>query len=93
MTCKDSSFGDFYNIPHVDLATPHKTLIYYVNDSDGDTLIFKERYYGKADYSAKTIEKTITPKANRAVIFDGLKYHTGSVPTKNNRIIINMNFD
>ena len=93
MTCKDPSFGDFYNIPHIDLANPHKTLIYYVNDSDGDTIIFKDRWRGRPDFSAKTIEQTISPKANRAVIFDGHKYHTGTVPTSNNRIILNMNFD
>jgi hypothetical protein len=68
-------------------------MVYYVNDSDGDTVIFKERWLGKADYSIKNIETRITPKANRAVIFDGLRYHTGSVPTKNNRVLINMNFD
>jgi len=93
MTCKDPSFGDYYNVPHVDIPKPHKTLIYYVNDSDGDTVIFKERWFGQNDYAAKTIAKTITPKANRAVIFDGLRYHTGSVPSKNNRVLININFD
>jgi hypothetical protein len=62
MTCKDSSFGDYYNVPHVDIPMPHKTLIYYVNDSDGDTVIFKERWFGKNDYAAKTVAKTITPK-------------------------------
>lgn len=93
MTCKDPSFGNFYNVPHVDLAIPHKTLIYYVNDSDGDTVIFKEHWYGKTNFSAKTIERSVSPKANRAVIFNGLKYHTGTVPTNNNRIILNMNFD
>ena len=48
---------------------------------------------GNARVSIKNIETRITPKANRAVIFDGLRYHTGSVPTKNNRVLINMNFD
>jgi hypothetical protein len=93
MTCKDQTFGNYYNVPHVDIPVPHKTMVYYVNDSDGDTVIFKERWLGKADYSIKNIETRITPKANRAVIFDGLRYHTGSVPTKNNRVLINMNFD
>jgi hypothetical protein len=31
-----------YNIPHVDATKPHKTLIYYLNDSDGDTRIFDQ---------------------------------------------------
>ena len=93
MTCKDPSFGEYYNVPHVDIPIPHKTLIYYINDSDGDTVIFKERWFGKNDYTAKTIAKTITPKANRAVIFEGIRYHTGSVPSNNNRVLININFD
>jgi hypothetical protein len=93
MTCKDQTFGNYYNVPHVDIPQPHRTMVYYVNDSDGDTVIFKERWFGKNDYSVKNIETTVTPKANRAVIFDGLRYHTGSVPTGNNRVLININFD
>ena len=30
--------------PHVDMPRPHWVVIYYVNDSDGDTLIFDKTY-------------------------------------------------
>ena len=29
---------------HTDFDIPHKTLLYYLNDSDGDTMIFNERF-------------------------------------------------
>ena len=89
---KNQSFGDFYNVPHVDGEQPHKTMIYYVNDADGDTVIFKERYNGILDFSKKTIERSVSPKTGKAVIFDGLRYHTGSVPTTGHRVLININF-
>ena len=89
---KNQTFGDYYNVPHVDDEQPHKTMIYYVNDADGDTVIFKERFSGILNYSKKTIEKSVSPKKGKAVIFDGLRYHTGSVPTQGHRILININF-
>jgi hypothetical protein len=88
---KDPSFGDYYQVPHTDFTTPHMTMIYYVNDSDGDTVFFEEMYTG-VDINKKTVSKRVTPKKNKCVLFDGLRYHTGSVPSKNNRIIININF-
>jgi hypothetical protein len=35
---KNETFGDFYTVPHTDDEHDHKTMIYYVNDSDGDTV-------------------------------------------------------
>jgi len=32
------------HFPHVDAYYPHKVLLYYVNDSDGDTFIMNEMY-------------------------------------------------
>jgi len=81
---------------HVDYIFPHYASIYYVNDSDGDTVIYNERYNGERDLdiSNLTIMHKISPKANRLVIFDGLYYHTGHSPSRNkNRILINSNYD
>lgn len=67
--------------PHVDLTYPHITTIYYVNDSDGDTVL----------YNREMVH--IEPRANRLLIFDGLTMHTGHTPMKQNRrILINTNF-
>ena len=100
----ESKRGDI----HVDQSNPffpHYATIFYVNDSDGNTVIYNERYDGEdGDYSSKviqekgleeklTIQQEIEPKANRMVAFDGLYIHTGSVPAKHNtRVILNSNF-
>jgi hypothetical protein len=89
---KNSNFGDFYNVPHVDDPQPHNTMIYYVNDCDGDTILFKEFFSGQLDYTKKTVERKIQPCKNKCVVFNGLRYHTGSVPKYNHRVIININF-
>jgi hypothetical protein len=66
---------------HIDSNVPHIVCLYYVNDTDGDTFI--------CDIDKKL--RRISPKKNRAVIFDGSLYHASSLPTKNKRIIININ--
>lgn len=81
-----------YNLPHVDYQYPHDTVIYYFNDSDGDTRMFKEHAKDDPDPKTFTVEKRIEPKANRLVLFDGLQFHTASNPiTTNRRIILNVN--
>ena len=79
--------------PHVDNDEKHFVVIYYVNDSDGDTVIYNQKYSGKVyNQSELTVFKTITPKAGSIVIFDGSMYHTNYAPQKNNfRCVINMN--
>lgn len=74
-----------YNTPHVDNALKNSlSIIYYVNDSDGDTIIFNETD------TPFTIKQRITPKKNRAVIFDSAYYHTSSNPIKNeHRVVMN----
>ena len=76
--------------PHQDLDYPNTTAIYYVNDSDGDTLVYNE----KELVDEFTIMESVAPKKNRLIIFDGTHFHTGHSPMKNpNRILINMNFN
>lgn len=70
-----------YNNKHVDLLVPHVVVLYYVNDSDGDTHMFK---------GVETI-RTVTPKKNRVVIFDGSIYHSSGSPSKHKRCVINFN--
>ena len=69
LVCKNPTFGDFYQGPHTDYATPHMVMIYYVSDSDGDTILFNEKYTGTIDNSKKTISQRITPKKNKCIIF------------------------
>ena len=90
---------DNYSLPHVDYYYPHETLIFYLNDSDGDTFIFNEwfTYTGNNNGIASekfTVQERVTPKANRLVWIDGLHYHTASNPIDNDkRIILNINLN
>ncbi len=88
---------------HVDYSSEHMTALLYMNDCDGDTIIYNERFDPTADHSAFdyfqklkdtfTVKERITPKANRLVIFDGLHYHCGSTPTNaGRRVVVNINF-
>jgi hypothetical protein len=69
-------------------------VLYYVVDSDGDTLIvdkiregnIEEYHHNVEDYK---ILQRVKPKQGRAVIFDGKYYHTAEQPSKNMRCIIN----
>jgi hypothetical protein len=84
-----------YNTPHIDNKFWNSySMIYYVNDSDGDTIIFNET----SDEEKKkrpeklTINKRIPPKKNRAVLFRGNYFHTSTNPIDNEkRIVLNVN--
>ena len=85
---------------HIDSDKPHYAVIYYVVDSDGDTIITSKKYdgiKGKEDsLKVKDFEiiKTVTPKQGRAVIFDGAYYHTAQQPENSSvRCIINFNLN
>jgi hypothetical protein len=82
---------------HVDYAKPHTVLLYYVNDSDGETVILKQKYpfshnkcYGLT--TGEVLQK-IEPKKGRVVMFNGSHFHSASVPTKSLRCVINIDVD
>ena len=80
---------------HIDIEGPHLVLLYYVCDSDGDTIIVDKKFNGvyerKQQYSDYDILHRVTPKQGRAVIFDGAYYHTAEQPKDNIRCVINFN--
>ena len=90
-----------FNKPHTDLPDhngPYKTLVYYINDSDGDTFIF-DKFFNKEDPKnvLKDIDKKIilqhTPRQGSAVYFEGHQYHAGNTPIKyKHRYLINFDF-
>jgi hypothetical protein len=84
-----------YNLPHVDHFFPNKTLIYYLNDCDGDTRMFDQMFVpGNPPPSKFTTQRRITPKANTLIEFDGLQYHTASNPlTSARRVVLNISFE
>jgi hypothetical protein len=76
-----------HNGVHVDLPIQHLACVYYVNDTDGDTVIYENKFGETVD---KLIPyKRVSPKAGRAVIFDGSRYHCSSQPRETYRCIIN----
>ena len=68
--------------PHTDLAFPHWVVIYYVNDSEGDTVFYDQR---------NNIIKTVNPKKGRIVFFNGSIKHSGGIPKYNPRCLVNYN--
>ena len=73
--------------PHTDIPVDHFVMLYYVCDSDGDTIIYNEKVESK-EY---TVKKSVTPKQGRVVLFDGGLYHTAEQPTKDTRCVVNYN--
>jgi len=69
---------------HTDRKFPHWVCLYYINDSEGDTIFF--------DDDNNEI-KRVSPKKGRIIFFNGLQLHTGSYPTKTPRFILNFNFN
>ena len=71
--------------PHIDTDDKHFVMLYYVVDSDGDTIIYNE----KVESEEYTIKKSVTPKQGRVVLFDGGLFHTAEQPTKGTRCVVN----
>ena len=69
--------------PHTDFSIPHKVILFYLNDSDGDTYFYDNK---------NKIINSVTPKENRAILFDGLIPHSSSKPIETaRRIVLNIN--
>jgi hypothetical protein len=86
--------GNFMHDAHIDLNHPDfKSCILYMNETDGQTVIFDEKVWNTADVDITknyNIKEKIDPKPNRLVIFDGHYIHTGHSPSENkSRILMN----
>jgi hypothetical protein len=80
-----------YHTPHIDNEQNHYTLLYYVNNSDGPTYLFDNKYDGTKQ-NLNLIEK-VNPEQGRAILLDGHYYHASSNPIINDyRLVINFNF-
>jgi hypothetical protein len=93
----------YLNGAHVDSEGEHRVGLFYLNDADGSTIIYNEKFdptlkiqsgeYLKQYVPELTVEKKVQPVANKLLIFDGLQYHTGTVPVKTaRRIAINIDY-
>ena len=77
-------------MPHVDFQLPHHVFLYYINDSDGDTVFFDKSI--NLQSNDLKINHRITPEKGKCVLFDGSIYHTQSNPI-NSSIRMNINID
>lgn len=106
MLLKSTDIGYDYNTPHLDFLLPHYTACYYVNDSDGDTVLFDQgrSNLGSVELTERslieyvktekfTIEQRCTPKKGQVCLFDGFRFHSSSKPTNSDRrIVITINY-
>jgi hypothetical protein len=91
------------NTPHVDWTNKnfkisednkdikHFVLLCYINDSDGPTVIYNEKYPVKS-FKELSVKEKINPKAGRAIFFEGDQYHSSSFPIDfTTRMVLNIN--
>jgi hypothetical protein len=80
--------------PHCDMNEDGFTAIYYLNDSDGDTLIFNEKTMEPfLNGEELSIKQRVKNKRGRLVMFNQDYLHAGMLPIKSDyRIVINFNF-
>ena len=84
---------DFIYPAHIDFIFPNIASIFYVNETDGDTIFYNVKQSAVAHYKDLKEYDRVSPKANRLVLFDGDFLHTGCSPIKHkNRILINSNY-
>jgi hypothetical protein len=75
--------------PHLDFFIPHYTGLYYINNSDGDTIIYNE----KTKSNSYTEATRVSPKKGKISIFDGECYHSSGTPRKSShRLVATINF-
>jgi hypothetical protein len=77
--------------PHVDDIAPHSVSLFYIDNADGDTILFDN--FGPDMNQDFKIHTKIRPEPNKLVIFNGSRFHSGNPPlTSRKRIVVNMNF-
>jgi ectoine hydroxylase-related dioxygenase (phytanoyl-CoA dioxygenase family) len=96
---RDKSFpDDHYNVAHSDIpimSDPKTsfTLLYYLDDSDGDTFFFENTLHDMKKDKELVIHKRISPRKNTAVLFNSNILHASSPPrTSLKRIALNIVF-
>jgi hypothetical protein len=86
---RDNTNYNNMGMPHSDSNTPGcLSMVYYVNDSDGDTVIFNE--FDQGDVAELSVAKRVTPKQGRVVVFDSNRVHCSTNPiSSQTRCVVN----
>lgn len=81
-----------YDTPHTDHPKNNekvKTIICYITNSDGDTVLFDEFDSGNIiNSSKKTLIERFSPKEGKAIMFDSSRYHAMCFPSNNLRMVL-----
>ena len=93
------SHSNFQADAHIDYGAMHYVMILYMNETDGNTIIYDEQWndskpqiYNKNERDRLKVAKIISPKENRCVFFDGRYFHSYYFPQQHNRrLVINTN--
>jgi hypothetical protein len=82
---------------HVDDFVDHLVSILYFSNTDAETIIYENKCYTKEEYynydfNSLKVLRSVEPKENRMLLFDGRRLHTGHSPSDCvNRILLNTN--
>jgi hypothetical protein len=81
---------DNYNIPHIDHPRDdHISMVYYVNNSDGDTRIFDKTITDGEPIGLNCIGQ-FEPSKGRSLVFKSNRFHCSAPPVKHkNRMVLN----
>lgn len=89
--CLTRDGGDLskYNPPHIDIYAPgYVSLIYYINDSDGDTVLFDKKI-SEGFENLKVVQR-VTPKKGNLFMIPSDQLHASSCPSETKqRMVIN----
>jgi hypothetical protein len=77
-----------HHCPHVDFEEEHTTALYYVNESDGDTIMFN----ACESIFQPDCQIRIAPERGKMIVFNGNVLHASSSPSTGYRIALNVNF-
>jgi hypothetical protein len=89
---------DRVSAPHIDSPQPHITGLLYMNDSDGDTILWDKQFSEGDETALKSTDGltplvSVKPEANSLLLFTGKQYHSSTRPKDTpTRAVVNFNF-
>ena len=91
---RDRTFtNNNYNFPHSDRDGKH-VFLYYINDCDGDTILFNEFDNLKTIPDKFSIYDRVSPSRGTGVFFESMRFHASCNPKiSQHRYAINFNFN
>jgi hypothetical protein len=97
MLTKDATYPEnSYHEPHTDVyggegVDQLSSMIYYIDDADGDTYFFNEQLTADHTPDTFTVAHRQTPKRGTGIFFPSNQFHASSSPKRYNRRVI-LNF-